>query len=48
VLAFVKYYLASSAKLSSEVGYVPVSDEVAAENEAKLAEVLGGEPVAAN
>lgn len=48
VAAFVTYYLASAAKLSAEVGYVPVSDDVAAENERKLTESLGSTPVAAN
>lgn len=33
VMAFIRYYLASAAELSKEVGYVPVSSEVAMKNE---------------
>ena len=40
VAEFVRFYLANAAELSSAVGYVPVSDEVAAENQRRLDEAL--------
>lgn len=40
VAEFVKFYLANTGRLSAEVGYVPVTDEVAAENDKLLAEAL--------
>ncbi len=36
VAAFVKYYLDNAAELATEVGYVPLADEVAAEGQAKF------------
>lgn len=36
VVKFIRFYLDSSAELASEVGYVPVSSEAAAKNEAAL------------
>lgn len=42
--AFVKFYLENTGKLAGEVGYVAVSDEVAAENQAKY-DALATEPV---
>lgn len=40
VVAFVKFYLQNAAQLSTEVGYVPVSDEVAKQNEEILSAAL--------
>jgi phosphate transport system substrate-binding protein len=40
VAEFVKFYMANAAKQSAEVGYVPVTDEVAAENQELLDEAL--------
>ena len=40
VAEFVKFYLANTGRLSSEVGYVPVSEEVAAVNDKLLSEAL--------
>ena len=40
VLAFVKFYLEHAAELSTDVGYVPVSDAVAKENQKVLQEAL--------
>lgn len=40
VAEFVKFYLDNAAKQSAEVGYVPVTDEVAAENQELLSESL--------
>jgi phosphate transport system substrate-binding protein len=40
VADFVKFYLANAARLSSEVGYVPVTDDVAAESDKLLEEAL--------
>jgi phosphate transport system substrate-binding protein len=40
VAEFVKFYMANAAKQSAEVGYVPVTDEVAAENQKLLDEAL--------
>jgi phosphate transport system substrate-binding protein len=37
---FVKFYLANASRLSEEVGYVPVTDDVAANNDKLLAESL--------
>jgi phosphate transport system substrate-binding protein len=37
---FVKFYLANAARLAKEVGYVPVPDDVAANNDQLLAEAL--------
>lgn len=42
VRAFVEFYLDEVSDLVSVVGYVPVSDEVAARNEKVLSEALGG------
>jgi phosphate transport system substrate-binding protein len=39
---FVGYYLERAGKLAEEVGYVPVSDGVAAENQKKYAAATGG------
>ena len=36
VASFVKYYLENAGRLSADVGYVPVSDEVAAKNQETL------------
>ncbi len=40
VAAFVKFYMANSARIAKEVDYVPVPDDVAATNEKVLAEAL--------
>jgi phosphate transport system substrate-binding protein len=40
VAEFVRFYMANAAKQSAEVGYVPVTDEVAAENQKLLDETL--------
>ena len=40
VKAFVEYYLANCGPLAKDVAYVPVSDEVAAENQKQFAEAL--------
>lgn len=49
VAEFVKFYLVNAAKQSAEVGYVPVTDDIAAENQKLLDESLPkGEKVAAN
>lgn len=40
VAQFVKYYLENVGQLSSEVGYVPLTDDVVAENAKKLEEAL--------
>ncbi len=40
VAEFVKFYLANAARLSAEVGYVPVTDELAAANDKLLTESL--------
>jgi phosphate transport system substrate-binding protein len=40
VAEFVKFYLANTARLSTEVGYVPVTDDVAADNDKLLKESL--------
>lgn len=39
-VSFIKFYLAHAAELSTDVGYVPVSDEVAAENQEILKSAL--------
>lgn len=41
VARFVEFYLANVGRLASEVGYVPITDDVAAENETVLANALG-------
>jgi phosphate transport system substrate-binding protein len=48
VASFVAYYLESSSRLAEKVGYVPVSDEVASENEQRLAEALADVPQSAS
>lgn len=40
---FVRYFLGNAARLSSAVGYVPVSDETAAENNSRYANALATE-----
>ncbi len=40
VAEFIRFYLDNAAELATEAGYVPVSDEVAAANEAVLAESI--------
>lgn len=40
VIEFVKFYLENAHRLSAEVGYVPVSDEVSQQNDEILAEAL--------
>lgn len=40
VVEFVKFYLENAQQLSAEVGYVPVSDEVARQNDQILAEAI--------
>lgn len=40
VAKFLKFYLANAAELAKDVGYVPVSDEVDAENHKKLDEAI--------
>jgi phosphate transport system substrate-binding protein len=40
VAEFVKFYLANAARLSAEVGYVPVTDEIAAASDKLLTESL--------
>jgi phosphate transport system substrate-binding protein len=40
VAEFVKFYLANAGKAATEVGYVPVNDEVAAESDKLLSEAL--------
>jgi phosphate transport system substrate-binding protein len=40
VAEFVKFYLANAARLAKEVGYVPVTDDVAANNEKLLTAAL--------
>ena len=40
VVQFVKFYLENAAELSSDVGYVPVSDAIASESQATLTESL--------
>jgi len=40
VVEFVKFYLQNAHRLSTEVGYVPVSDEIAKQNDEILAEAL--------
>ena len=47
VADFVKFYLANTARLSTEVGYVPVTDDVAAENDKLLEEALPKKAAAA-
>jgi phosphate transport system substrate-binding protein len=47
VRAFVKFYLDNVAKLVPDVGYVPVTDEVAAKNKAVVEEALGSQEPAA-
>lgn len=39
---FVKFYLDNAGDMAKDVGYVPVSDEVQAENESKYQSALGG------
>ncbi|MEN0111706.1 MAG: PstS family phosphate ABC transporter substrate-binding protein, partial [Planctomycetota bacterium] len=41
---FVQFYLDESAALATEVGYVPVSDEVDAENRRRLAAAIPAQP----
>jgi phosphate transport system substrate-binding protein len=40
IVAFVKYYIDTVSKMAPEVGYVPVSDEVAAETQQTFVEAL--------
>lgn len=47
VAKFVKFYMDQAAKLSKDVGYVPVPDDVAAENAATLEAALGAAPAKA-
>jgi phosphate transport system substrate-binding protein len=44
VVALVKFYLENCGQLSTDVGYVPVSDEVAAQNQQRLKEALPTAP----
>ena len=46
VLELVKFYLENSAQLSTDVGYVPVSDEVADQNKQRLQDALAAAPEA--
>ena len=40
VVDFVNFYLANAGTLAIDVGYVPVSDEVASKNQAALSSVI--------
>ena len=44
VVELVKFYLENCGQLSTDVGYVPVSDEVAAQNQQRLKEALPTAP----